>query len=130
MKRRVRVAVAAAVALLVVLPATASAHPLGNFSINHYAALVVRPGAVDLDVVIDMAEIPTLTEIALLDTDGDGRVSGDELEASRETRCEALIPDLAAQRSTMHRFGWGSPRRGSICAREAAASTRCAWCAS
>ena len=94
MKRRVRVAVAAAVALLVVLPATASAHPLGNFSINHYAGLVVRPGAVELDVVIDMAEIPTLTEIALLDTDGDGRVSGDELEASRETRCEALIPNL------------------------------------
>jgi ABC-type nickel/cobalt efflux system permease component RcnA len=43
--------------------APAVAHPLGNFSISHYAAL--EPGATEVIVryVIDMAEIPTFQEV-------------------------------------------------------------------
>lgn len=44
-------------------PAAALAHPLGNFSISHYARLVVRPDAVDLAYVVDLAEIPTFQEV-------------------------------------------------------------------
>jgi len=53
------------VAVAVVLAGTtvASAHPMGNFSINHYAALTVGPGAVQALYVIDMAEIPTFQEL-------------------------------------------------------------------
>ena len=49
---------AALVALVV--PATASAHPLGNFTVNRYAE--VRPSGEDLYVryALDLAEIPTV----------------------------------------------------------------------
>src|SRR5207249_1662255 len=43
------------------LTGTASAHPLGNYTVNR--AVVVRVGAATVDVryVVDMAEIPTFT---------------------------------------------------------------------
>ncbi|MBA2949994.1 nickel transporter [Streptomyces sp. PSKA28] len=48
-----------AVATLVLLPATAaSAHPLGNFTVNRYDGLVAAPGALRVDHVEDLAEIP------------------------------------------------------------------------
>ena len=48
----------------VLLPpaAPASAHPLGNFSVNTYAALTVRPDRLDAVVVADIAELPTLQD--------------------------------------------------------------------
>jgi nickel/cobalt transporter (NicO) family protein len=60
MKARVA-AVVAAVAALVLLPAgAASAHPLGNFTINHYNGLILTPDRVSDNAVIDAAELPTL----------------------------------------------------------------------
>ena len=94
MKRRVA-AVLAAAAWVTLTPALASAHPLGNFTINHYAGLVVGPSSVALDVVIDMAEIPTLDAIADIDADGDGRATGDELAVARAGRCLDLLPHLS-----------------------------------
>ncbi|MEU6509561.1 nickel transporter [Streptomyces sp. NPDC046942] len=44
---------------LVLLPATgASAHPLGNFTVNRYDGLVAAPGQLRVDHVEDLAEIP------------------------------------------------------------------------
>ena len=48
-------------ALLV--PRTGFAHPMGNFSINHYSRLVSAARAVEIDYIIDMAEIPTFQEM-------------------------------------------------------------------
>ena len=53
-----RIIVAALVALAL-LPATAAAHPLGNFSINHLAQVSVSSDRVDVTYVLDGAEIPT-----------------------------------------------------------------------
>ena len=50
---------AVVIAALVVPSVAASAHPLGNFTVNQYSGLRVTPSAVDLDLVVDMAEIPT-----------------------------------------------------------------------
>ncbi len=47
-------------AAAVVGAAPAAAHPLGNFTTNTYAGLVVRPDAVAVDYVVDLAEVPTL----------------------------------------------------------------------
>ena len=69
-----------------VLPAVALAHPLGNFTINHYAGIRVEPDRVLLDVVIDQAEIPTFQARLAFDTDGDGEVSDDEADAGRVDR--------------------------------------------
>lgn len=44
---------------LVLLPsAAASAHPLGNFTVNRYDGLVAAPGRLRIDHVEDLAEIP------------------------------------------------------------------------
>ena len=63
--------------LALVVPAVALAHPLGNFTINHYAGIRVEPDRSLLDVVIDQAEIPTFQARLGFDTDGDGEVSDD-----------------------------------------------------
>ncbi|MEU0336097.1 nickel transporter [Streptomyces sp. NPDC006193] len=48
-----------AVGALVLLPAgAASAHPLGNFTVNRYDGLVAAPGQLRVDHVEDLAEIP------------------------------------------------------------------------
>ena len=75
-------------------PAVASAHPLGNFTINHYAALRVGPSEIRLDVVVDLAEIPAFQERIRIDANGDGEVSDTEADAARETECTALDPSL------------------------------------
>ncbi len=44
-------------------PPAAVAHPMGNFSINHYAGIRVETGRIEMRYLIDMAEIPTYQEI-------------------------------------------------------------------
>lgn len=45
-------------ALVLVPSTTASAHPLGNFTVNRYDGLVASPGQLRVDHVEDLAEIP------------------------------------------------------------------------
>src|SRR3954453_2705685 len=96
-RRRVgRLGLPAAVTLLVLgaTPGLALAHPLGNFTINHYAGLRISPDAVLLDVVIDEAEIPAFQVVQTIDGDGDGEVSDAEAAAGRVQGCGTLVPDL------------------------------------
>jgi ABC-type nickel/cobalt efflux system permease component RcnA len=95
--RATLVAAAALVGILgaLLVPAFASAHPLGNFTINHYTGIRVEPGRILLDVVIDQAEIPTFQARLDFDTDGDGEVSDAETEVGRVTACNGLAPSLA-----------------------------------
>ncbi len=83
-----------AVAGLVALPATAAAHPLGNFTINHYAGLAIAADRIELDVVIDMAEIPAFQERQTMDADGDGSVSDDEGASWATGECAARTASL------------------------------------
>jgi nickel/cobalt exporter len=71
-------------------PALALAHPLGNFTINTAAGLVVGVDEVIVDYAVDMAEIPTLQEQRRLDPDGDGSASRQELGSYRAAACEDL----------------------------------------
>jgi ABC-type nickel/cobalt efflux system permease component RcnA len=87
-------ALGGAVAVLVLVPAVALAHPLGNFTINHYAGIGVSPDRVALDVVIDSAEIPTVMARQRIDANGDGTVSDQEIEAERQVACLRLAPAL------------------------------------
>lgn len=68
----------------------AEAHPLGNFTINHYSELEFAEGEARITYVLDLAEIPTVQQKALLDTDGDGELSDREAEAY----LDAELPDL------------------------------------
>jgi nickel/cobalt transporter (NicO) family protein len=80
------------------LPLAASAHPLGNFTINHYAGLTIGVEGIDLDVVIDMAEIPAFQERQAADTDGDGTVSDEEAAAYAAATCPTLATSLHLER--------------------------------
>ena len=57
--RRSIAVVAVAVAVAVAVPSgVAQAHPLGNFTVNHYDHVQLYPDRVELAVVVDRAEIP------------------------------------------------------------------------
>jgi nickel/cobalt exporter len=46
---------------------SALAHPMGNFSINHYSKVKIGQESVEVRYLIDMAEIPTFQEIRQFD---------------------------------------------------------------
>ena len=71
----------AAITLVFGFVGQAAAHPLGNFSINHFARIEVGGERINIRYVIDMAEIPTFQEIQSLEVDGQGRPTGAALDA-------------------------------------------------
>ena len=50
----------------------ASAHPLGNFSVNQYDGLRLSPDRIAVTSIVDTAEIPTLQQKSLVDSDPAG----------------------------------------------------------
>jgi high-affinity nickel-transport protein len=52
-----------AMVLLVLNSASSFAHPMGNFSINHYSKITLHGNSLRILYLIDMAEIPTYQEI-------------------------------------------------------------------
>ena len=62
-------------------PASAAAHPLGNFTTNRYSRLEFSKDSVRITYVLDFAEIPTFQQMQRLDTDGDGQLSDAETSA-------------------------------------------------
>jgi nickel/cobalt exporter len=86
--RAIIVVAAATVPLAVAGPA--SAHPLGNFTVNAAVALTVSPGEVRVDYVLDLAEIPTFQELGVVDADGDGTAEDPERSAWAARRAEAI----------------------------------------
>ena len=49
--------------LVVFAPRDVLAHPMGNFSISHFAGLRIEAGAVEIRYILDLAEIPTFQEM-------------------------------------------------------------------
>ncbi len=62
----------------------AAAHPLGNFTINHFSRIEVEKSQVKLREVLDMAEIPTFQASQKIDTNKDGTLSPEELNVYAE----------------------------------------------
>ncbi len=60
MRRRLAVATVLVLALgALALPGSAGAHPLGNFTVNHYAGIELAGNRAYVHLVLDLAEIPT-----------------------------------------------------------------------
>jgi nickel/cobalt transporter (NicO) family protein len=59
MRRVKRLLAVLVAALALLIPAKASAHPLGNFTINHYAGIELGGSRVYVHYALDVAEIPT-----------------------------------------------------------------------
>jgi len=92
---RLVAAAALSMAVLALAVPAASAHPLGNFTINHYNGLRVAADAVTVDHVADFAEIPTFSERRAMDTDSNGTISDAEGAAYQSTRCNDLQSSLS-----------------------------------
>ena len=76
------------------LPQIAEAHPMGNFSINHYARIAIGEDQVALRYIIDMAEIPTVAEKNVVDADGNGQITDAEKDAYLRTKAPQLRDGL------------------------------------
>ncbi|WP_079199074.1 nickel/cobalt transporter [Streptomyces sp. CB02115] len=87
-------ATALAAAASVASAPTATAHPLGNFSVNHHTGLVLRPDRIDAQVVVDRAEIAALQEHPTIDADHDGTVSDSESRVYADKVCSGLSEQL------------------------------------
>ena len=92
MKRRI---LAAAIGiLLAAIAAPASAHPLGNYTVNRAVAVTIGLDRLDVIYVVDMAEIPALAEIASIDRDGNGSVSSAESRDYAASECDDIRAQL------------------------------------
>ncbi|MFF7586049.1 nickel/cobalt transporter [Kitasatospora purpeofusca] len=80
--------------LLALAAPAAGAHPLGNFSLNHYLGLTVHADGIEVLAVTDAAEIPTLQEQPKVDRNGDGTVDDAERTAWASEQCDRSARDL------------------------------------
>ncbi len=94
--RRLLAVGALTVAITALLGGVASAHPLGNFTVNTYSGIQVAEHQLRIDYVIDMAEIPTFQARATVDTNGDGQLAGTELETYAASTCKSSIARMTA----------------------------------
>ncbi|MFJ6612772.1 nickel transporter [Streptomyces sp. NPDC091289] len=104
--RRAAVVVAPLFVLFGLAPMpTAHAHPLGNFSVNHYDGLRLSHDRIEDTAVVDSAEIPTAQDEEATDTDHDGTISPAEAADRATERCARL-----ADRTTLsvggERLAW------------------------
>jgi nickel/cobalt exporter len=92
--RRIAVVIFTLLICFIFVP-VAFAHPLGNFTINHYAGLQVKPDSIAVDIVIDMAEIPAFQEITSFDANGNGLPDASEAAGYHAQKCTSLLPDIS-----------------------------------
>ena len=107
------IALALAAVATVLLPGAASAHPLGNFSINHLSQVRISEGSVQVHYILDQAEIPTFQEIQSFDRNGDGAIAGPERGPLLGRKLAEIGPDL---RLTVdgRTVNLGAPRQSSL----------------
>jgi ABC-type nickel/cobalt efflux system permease component RcnA len=90
----VRVAALFALVSLLLLPAVALAHPLGNFTVNRYSRLEISPQKITVHYALDLAEIPTFQAMSFLDPNGTGEVSSDAKVTYATQRLVQILPNL------------------------------------
>lgn len=95
--RRLIVACLVAILWSVVWPLVTLAHPLGNFTINRYSRLELTSAQIQLHYVIDIAEVPAVTELKRLDQDGDHNITPVEQDRYLEGMVFALQQNLRLQ---------------------------------
>jgi nickel/cobalt transporter (NicO) family protein len=86
--------VAAASIVMGLPPGDVSAHPLGNFTINHLSQVRISQGSVEVHYILDQAEIPTFQETQRFDRNGDGAITGPERAPLLQQKLAEIAPDL------------------------------------
>jgi nickel/cobalt exporter len=95
--RRVVLISVAAVVFVLACGSAALAHPLGNFTTNTYAGLIVQSDLVLIDYVLDLAEIPAWQARQRIDTNADGEIERDEELRYRGQECQSLASGIRLQ---------------------------------
>jgi nickel/cobalt exporter len=85
---------------LALLPTAASAHPLGNFSVNHLSRVSVSSDRVDVRYLLDEAEIPTFQQRAVPDAE--------LLRRTRQDVAERLLLTVDGRRVALGPAGPGT----------------------
>ena len=100
-------------------PSPASAHPLGNFTINHLSQVRISSDRVEVHYILDQAEIPTFQERQRFDSDGSGAIEGPERRRAaratswrRSARVSSFAPAGAGCRSAPRATRPSASRRG------------------
>jgi len=88
--RRLLIGCALALLALPVGGTAASAHPLGNFTVNHFSRVTVGADAIRVRYVLDLAEIPTLQETQAGNVTGIAERLADALSLSVDGTAVAL----------------------------------------
>jgi ABC-type nickel/cobalt efflux system permease component RcnA len=78
--------------LLALAPRAVLAHPMGNFSISHFAGLRIEAGWIEVRYILDLAEIPTFQEMQ--DTGIVPKVDDPRVAAYLHAKAEALKSGL------------------------------------
>ena len=106
--RRLLAAGLLALLLVPALARPASAHPLGNYTVNRAVAVTIAPDHVALLYLVDMAEIPAFSEVGVIDSNADGSVSTQE----RRRLCRGGLCACSAQPGAGRRHQTIAPVRG------------------
>jgi len=81
---------------------SASAHPLGNFTINHFVRLEAGPARIRVHYVVDMAEIPTFQATQGMPKNSDGTISPEALNAYLERVASEYAAGLVVTNDGLH----------------------------
>lgn len=73
---------------------TISAHPLGNNTVNRQAGLQLHAKSIELRYLMDVAEIPTLSETMAADGNQDGATSSAEWDSHARNWANEMMPHL------------------------------------
>ncbi len=71
-----------------------AAHPLGNFTINHFARIETGNDRAKIRYVVDLAEIPTFQEAQTADANQNGSLSQAELDAYLDRVTQTYLAGL------------------------------------
>lgn len=78
-------------AALVLMGAGLGAHPLGMSSVNRYVGVDPRAAQLEIDYLLDLAELPAYAEIERIDVDHDERITPQE----RDRFLDRMVPGIA-----------------------------------
>ena len=96
---------ASALALLAawLVPGVASAHPLGNFTVNHYARVEPAGDRVSIVYVLDMAEIPTFQEKPRLDPNPEAYATqrAEEIRQNLQLTLNGMVTPLRLEQRSL-----------------------------
>jgi nickel/cobalt exporter len=104
MRRLALLLVGLTATLALVAPGAASAHPLGNFTVNHFAAVDLAGDDVFVRYALDLAEIPTFQEGAEVRRPGYAATLARKLELTVDGR---RVPLVVVMHRTSERPGAG-----------------------